>query len=297
MSYAELSVVRSRVAVGLPLPFNVRGADRHLLLARGQVIASQAQLDALLRHGALVDVRELMSPAQRIARAPSEDLPALWAHSRDEIAQALGGPADAHFVAALNSATVPVLALIQRDPGLAALQVLHQPAAPGAQHGVDHALHAGIASVLVARHLGWSDTDAQRAFKAALTMNLSMLALHGQLAAQAGPLSPAQWQAVHAHPRFSTRMLEVAGVDDPDWLDAVATHHDALDGTGYPSSPRLVNELAALIRRADIHVAKLSPRQGRVALSPEQAGRAMLALDPKHEMTAALVQAFAPPAP
>jgi hypothetical protein len=292
MSYAQLTVVRSRLAVGRPLPFNVRDTDHRVLLAQGQVIATQAELDTLLRSGALVDMRELMTPAQRIARAPHEALPALWQRSLSELALVLSGNPDAHFIAALNAATVPAMALIERDPELALQQVLQVGDPPLARYGLDHALDTAIASVLVARRLGWSETDAQRAFKAALTMNLSMLELQGQLATQAEAPSPEQRDAVHAHPWFSTRLLELAGVTDPDWLDAVATHHEALDGAGYPASQRLPTELAALIRRADIYLAKRSARLGRPAMSSEQAAQAMRALDPKHEMTATLVDAF-----
>ena len=44
MNLAALSVVRHRLQVGTPLPFNVRAADRTLLLARGQQVADEAQL-------------------------------------------------------------------------------------------------------------------------------------------------------------------------------------------------------------------------------------------------------------
>lgn len=292
MSYSELSAVQHRVAVGLPLPFNVRNADRSLLLAQGQVIENHAQLDALFNRGALVDVRELLTPSQRVAIAPREALPALWQQSLVQIAQTLRSNPDEHFLCALSAAVVPALALIERDPDLAIFQVLRQDANTMTRYGVAHALHTGITSVLVARRLGWSDTDSQRAFKASLTMNISMLELQGQLATQPDPMTPAQRKAVHAHPWFSTRMLELAGVTDPDWLDAVATHHDALEGSNYPPSQRMANELAALIRRADIYAAKLSPRQGRRALAADQAGRAMFRQDPKHEMTAALIKEF-----
>lgn len=292
MSYSELSTVKHRVAVGLPLPFNVRNADRTLLLAQGQVIESGAQLEALLNRGALVDVRELLTPSQRIAIAPREELPALWQHSMGQISKTLLSNPDERFQPALAAAAVPAMALIERDPDLAIFQVLRQDANTMTRYGMEHALHAGITSVLVAKRLGWSDTDTQRAFKAALTMNISMLELQGQLATQPEPMTPSQRKAVHAHPWFSTRMLELAGVTDPDWLDAVATHHDALEGASYPPSQRTANELAALIRRADIYVAKLSPRQGRRALAADQAGRAMFRQDPKHEMTAALIKEF-----
>ena len=59
MRVCSLSSVKNRIVLGQPLAFSVRDADRTLLLARGQVIADGAQLDALMRRGALVEVHEL----------------------------------------------------------------------------------------------------------------------------------------------------------------------------------------------------------------------------------------------
>ncbi len=60
-SLSSLDTVRNRIALGTPLPFNVRNADRTLLLARGQRLQSQEQLEALMLRGALVDLAELLS--------------------------------------------------------------------------------------------------------------------------------------------------------------------------------------------------------------------------------------------
>ena len=59
MQFSPLSLVKHRIAVGNPLPFNVRNADATLLLARGQVVATADQMEALFRRGALVDLAEL----------------------------------------------------------------------------------------------------------------------------------------------------------------------------------------------------------------------------------------------
>ena len=99
-------------------------------------------------------------------------------------------------------------------------------------YGVHHATHAAITGWLVASRLGWSADDCQRVFKAALTMNISMLELQGQLALQTTPPTDEQRRAIHAHPQFSRLMLEMAGVTDADWLQAVAQHHEAPDGSG-----------------------------------------------------------------
>ena len=52
------------------------------------------------------------------------------------------------------------------------------------------------------------------------------------------------------------------------------------------------NDFAALVRRADIYTAKLSPRTTRSAMAADRAGRAMFMYDPGNSMTAALVKEF-----
>jgi hypothetical protein len=66
----------------------------------------------------------------------------------------------------------------------------------------------------------------------------------------------------------------------------------APDGSGYPAGVEQVGDLAALVRRADIYTAKLSPRCNRDAMAADRAGRAMFMHDPGNSMTAALVKEF-----
>ena len=292
MQYSQLSSVKHRVFVGAPLPFNVRDVDRTLLLARGQVIGSHDQMEALFNRGCLVDVAELLSPTELIKQAPAGALPGLWRANLNQVGEALRHSAEQGFAGALEAATPGVLSLIERDKDLAIFQVLRQDGNDHVNYGVNHSTHAAITAFLVAQRLGWSDADAQRLFKAALTMNLAMLELQGQLAQQHTPLTPEQRAAIRAHPELSVRMLELSGVDDGDWLRAVAQHHEKPDGSGYPYGITQVSDLAALVQRADIYTAKLSPRKGRDSIAADKAGRAMFTQDPGHPMTAALVKEF-----
>jgi HD-GYP domain-containing protein (c-di-GMP phosphodiesterase class II) len=292
MKFTPLSQVRDRVQVGAPLPFGIHDHDHTLLLAQGQQVQSQAQLQALFARGALVDLAMLTSPAERIAQARPEALPGLWAACLDEVHQTLRNGHHEGFRDALESSSAPVLALVARDPDLAIFQVLRQQGNQHVDYGVHHATHAGITGVLVAQRLGWSPDDCQRVFKAALTMNISMLELQGQLALQTTPPTAEQRQSILAHPAFSRQMLELAGVTDTDWLNAVEQHHEAPDGSGYPHGLREPGELAMLLRRVDIYTAKLSPRATRSAIAADKAGRAMFMQEPGHPMVAALVKEF-----
>lgn len=293
VQFSPLAQFKHRVGMTAPLPFNIFDADRTLLLARGQRLDNLEQMHALLRRGALVDIAELRDPAAEVRQAKPQELPGLWNRSLHQIGETLRHAAgDERFVDALDAATPAVVTLIERDRDLAVFQVLRQEGNAFVQYGITRSMHAAIATLLVAQRLGWSADDAQRAFKVALTMNISMLELQGELAQQSTPLSDAQRDAIRAHPDLSRLMLELSGVGDAEWLRAVSEHHEAPDGSGYPAGARQISDTADLVRRADIYTAKLSPRGTRQAMAADQAGRQMFMQDPGHPMTAALVKEF-----
>jgi AraC-like DNA-binding protein len=292
MQFAELSVVKQRVLVGQALPFNVRDADRSLLLARGQVVTSHEQMEALFERGCLVDLDELKPAPTDVRSAPRERLPALWRNCMDEVGNALQTSPHSGYTAALEDAAAPVLQLIERDPDLAIFQVLRQEECSHLQYGVTHSVHSAITVHMVAQRLGWDADALQRVFKAALTMNISMLELQGQLSKQATPLTEMQRELVHSHPRRSVEMLELSGVTDRAWLDGVLQHHEVPGGGGYPAGLTEVSDIASLLRRADIYTAKLSGRAKRDAMTADQAGRQMFMQDPGHPMAAALAKEF-----
>jgi HD-GYP domain-containing protein (c-di-GMP phosphodiesterase class II) len=292
MHHTPLSLVRDRVAAGHPLPFNVYKPDTTLLLARGQVVQSTAQMESLFERGTLVDLRELRPPRPDIATLPRTELPRMWRTAMDDLDAVLRRPGQQSFTGALDDAAKPLQQLIDRDPDLAIFQVLRQEGNAHAEYGMTHSVHTAIVTQLVARRLGWSTDERERAFKAALTMNLSILELQGRLAEQTFPLTDEQRQTLHAHPQASRDLLAQAGIDDEDWLRAVAEHHEERDGSGYPSGTREPSELATLLRKADIYTAKLSPRATREAQAADRVGRELFMRDPGHPVCAALVKEF-----
>ena len=293
MQLTPLSSVRHRVRLGAPLPFNVRDADRTLLLARGQCVESAAQLDALFTRGALVDLAELQTARDEIIMAPRAALPRLWQRCLLQLSQTLLNAAPGRdFGSALADAAQPVQTLIERDPDLAIFQVLRHDAGDDVAYGARRALQTAITALLVAQRLAWEPAQCERVFKVALTMNLSMLELQGQLARQTTLPSVAQRAELRSHPMRSVQMLQLAGITDADWLGAVLRHHEHEDGSGYPAGCTDVGELASLARRADNYTSKLSSRSTRDAMAADIAGRQMFMQDPGHPMTAALVKEF-----
>lgn len=292
MQLTTLESVKHLLSVGAPLPFNVRNTDHTLLLACGQIVGSSQKMEALFERGMLVDIAELQAAGEQVQQASAKDLPALWQHSMDRVGQVLCSLPPEGFDAALDEVARPLLSLVERDPDLALFQVLCQPPNQHAQYGVNHSVHCAIAALLAAQRMGWDAPEVQRAFKAALTMNVSMLELQGQLATQGAPLTQPQREAIHAHPMQSVKMLELAGIKDTVWLSAVAQHHETGDGKGYPDGLSEATPLAALLHQCDVYTAKLSPRKSREALTADVAARRLFATSPANPTAAALIKEF-----
>jgi len=292
MRYTLLADVKHRIAVSQPLPFHVYNKDKTLLLAKGMTIDSVDQLQALFERGTMVDLAELHRGPDLIRHAPADLLPALWVDNMDRVERTLRNATSETFREALDEVSQPVSALIDRDPDLAIFQVLRHDSTDAMKYGIDHSIHCAIVCRLVAQRLQWTADEATRAFKAALTMNLSMLELQGVLASQTTPPTDEQRRKIHSHPIRSREMLVHAGVGDADWLQAVEQHHEQSDRSGYPFGINNPSELATLLQRADIYTAKLSSRTNRDPMAADRAGREIFMRDPSNPITAALVKEF-----
>lgn len=294
MRVCSLDSVKNQITLGEPLPFSVRDANR-LLLTRGEGITDEAQLQSLIQLGAMVEFDELADALQMAQREPPSRrrvrLPAEWARVTAEVKQALCGP-PAQMMSALDSVTDQLLLLIDLSPELALSQVVRQPVTGSGHYGVNHSIHAATACHAAARLLGWQAHDQRQALQAALTMNLAILDLQARLADQVSPLTAKQREVIHEHPIRGAELLSMAGVTDATWLEAVRTHHEVPDGSGYPRRQTDVGELAEMLRFADVYTAQLSRRANRAAMSPHQAGRRLHQMSDSSPLTFALIKAF-----
>ncbi len=295
MRVCSLNSVKDRVVLGEPLPFSVRDNNRMLLLAKGQIIHDDEQLSDLFQRGALVEADELLAavqpvrredPALRLARLPAD-----WDRTTQDVRRALSAEIP-ELAASLRSATTLLLSLIDSAPDVALAQIVRQPESGSGHYGVSHSVHAATACYSAARYLGWDPSSQRLAFQAAMTMNLGMLDLQARLATQVSPLTAKQREQIQAHPTRSAEMLSDAGIQDADWLEAVAQHHELPDGSGYPRGISDICELAEMLRFADVYTARLSARASRPAMSAQQAGRELHQMADASPLANALIKAF-----
>lgn len=290
-----LRLVQRQVIVGQPLPFGVRDEHGKLLLAKGQVVENDAQLEALFERGVYADaeeVRALQQAAQPDAAARKLTVFDHWEQliwRLDRVLKSTEEPGLPERVAELTGA---LLALLKRDPDIGIYLAMRQDPKRLSVYGLTHALYSAMACALAATRLGWSEADTQRLVSAALTMNLPIIELQGRLATQGNKPTEAQFERLRAHPHAAADTLAAAGVADADWLVAVRQHHERRDGSGYPSATKEVAPLAVALRLADVLLAKVSPRSGRPALPIQQAEREMFAEAGGDPFAAALIKEF-----
>ena len=289
---------RSKVQLGQPLPWSVRDEQGHLLLSRGFVVQTEQQLNQLLERGAFADVEEIRAVAREQA-APIEpprvqvppNLFGLWDQLAEDLRKLLLHPAEKpDFVTQLDDFAARLLGLLDCQVDIGIYRAVRQDNHQHFYYGYTHAIHTAMLCVLLARRMDWPLPRLLSLMKAALTMNLTILELQGQMAAQDVPPKDAQRAEIRAHPEKAVARLTALGVTDADWLTAIAQHHEHLEGTGYPTGTQAVGELAVALRVADVLMAKISPRALRQALSPQDAVRQLYREDKGGPISMAIIK-------
>lgn len=291
-----LRLVASQLKVGAPLPFGVRDEAGKLLLARGQVVSGDMQLETLLARGLYVDIEEVRALKEGRAAAEVEaqkkTLFDLWeqAHGRlDRLLKSLA--AVPGFAARCETFAQQLMQLVQRDVDIAIYLSMRQDERRAHLYGLTHSIHTALIVQLLGNRMGWDEPRVRRLVKAALTMNLSIVELQGRFAVM-GRLSDAQREQIRAHPMQAVQALRDVGVDDEAWLQAVAEHHEMTGGSGYPAGVAQPCEDAFALRMADVFMAKISPRQARPALPIQEAAKQMFQESGGSPMAAAIVKEY-----
>ena len=146
-----------------------------------------------------------------------------------------------------------------------------------------HSMDTAVVSLLVAQVMKKSTDEILTIVAAALTMNIGMLRQHDHFQDKQGPLTDKELALIKKHPEESVRLLQQAGINNPDWLTYVLQHHENEDGSGYPCglSGQAIAQNAKIISLADRYCARVTGRTYRQPLLPSAALRGLFVEDSK----------------
>jgi HD-GYP domain-containing protein (c-di-GMP phosphodiesterase class II) len=277
----------SQLRVGQPLGFNTFDSDGNLLLAKGYVIQSREQLEQLVERGlyseshigpsfgpggaAAAPVPGAIASVPKRQRFIFDDIVAL----RDRLDSVLSAPNPADFPAAITDIAGTLIDGIDLDSDAAvATLLISRQGRPAARE----ALNVATLTALLMPHLDNSEETRRAAICAALTMNITAMALTDALYHQPTPADEEQRRQMFRHPREGEARLRELGVTDATWLRAVVEHHEGIDGSGYPA--KLVGEAISLpaqvIFVADRYCGMVTERAARPGMLPDAAMQQIL---------------------
>lgn len=292
MKLVPIQQVSGHIKSGAPLPFGVRDADGKLLLAKGQMVPNEQMRETLLARGVFVDMDELRDASARGGDGGTggEDFFARWEALQTRLSVLLRTPQDTLFLPRVKECGGQLIAWAERFPDQLLFVGIQHDHSRHEVYGLAHLLHSAAVSALLARRLCWGPERQRSLVGAALTMNLSIIDLQGRLASRGGKLLPPQRAAIDRHPDEAVAWLRNAGLDDAEWLTAVAQHHEQPGGGGYPQGLAEPGEAAQLLRLVDIFLAKLASRGGRAGLPAPQAAKSLYTDSSGHAFAALLVK-------
>jgi HD-GYP domain-containing protein (c-di-GMP phosphodiesterase class II) len=156
-----------------------------------------------------------------------------------------------------------------------------------------HGVKVAVYLLSFARHLGFAPAELVQMATIGLLLDVGKIYIEPELLARAGALTPAERSRVQEHVRLGLQALAGTGTLPATVLQAIAEHHERVDGTGYPS--QLAGDAISIHGRmaaiADAFSAMTSPRPYAPTLAPFDAIRVLYA-EAGRKFHAPLVEQF-----
>lgn len=254
------------------MPFSILDENGNLLLRKGVVISLPGQIERLIERNAMWEPEEYeyAGPEARVATQPLpppslpvfERINSLMLNLKHVLTTAVRNPEQIDLPTRIRTLAETVQALCTEDLDAAL-------AAPHLDYFnpyiVVHQVMGAVLAEIIASRKGIAAEDRLLFLCAALTRDIGQLTLQSEIDKCDGPLPDALKAAMQQHPLQGREMLLRAGVKEAAWLDAVAQHHERLDGSGYPARLQgaAISLGARILAIADSYSAMTKPRPYR----------------------------------
>lgn len=278
LSCSESVLAARRILAASP----ARGRP-HLCVLRGASAHAEVQANAI---GATVTLSADMPPGMiraKIAEVLGDrDAPDEAAHLAQrlqrDIATATAAMADLLAAAALDG-PLPVGAI---DAGVAAINRATEESDLGdwlslvRRHDDLTYQHCLLVSALAAafgRTLGFSEKDRGLLTAASVLHDIGKARIPVAILQKEGALTAEERAVICRHTEFGHGMLVRQGGFGSEILDAVLSHHEYLDGSGYPQGLQgaQISDLVRMVTICDIYAALIERRSYKAPMAPREA--------------------------
>lgn len=152
-------------------------------------------------------------------------------------------------------------------------------------------LVAGLAAAF-AHRLQFSAEDRRRVTCAAVLHDIGKARIPREILTKEGELDTLEMAAMRRHPALGAAMLREQGGFGTDIIAVARSHHEYLDGSGYPDGLKggEISDLVRMITICDIYAALIERRSYKPAMAPQAAYDILLGMNGK--LDADLLRAF-----
>ncbi len=141
-----------------------------------------------------------------------------------------------------------------------------------------HSVQVAILGMAFCRYLGWSKDEVGDFGLGALFHDIGKSAIDDAILNKPGRLDKDEFEMIRRHPALGYQRLRSARIMSESQLNVVLQHHEAFDGSGYPSglTGEKIHKYARVARIIDCYDALTARRAYKEALPPAAAVRVML---------------------
>ena len=272
-----------------------RGAGvPYLFLTHGNSIHAAAQARALGATGVLsaaIATRALLASLEGLLRDQDPSAPAVERHAgaARQFLASVFAPGAAVTPAAIETGT-GLISCAVRDAGVRAwIQAVRRFDDATHQHCL---LVAGLAAAF-GGSLGLGPADRHRLTRGALLHDVGKIKIPPAILNKPGKLDAEEATLMRTHAALGHAMLGESGFDD-EILAVVRSHHEMLDGSGYPDGliGREIPDLVRLVTVCDVYGALIERRPYRAPVPAKNAYQILQGMTGR--LDSHLVRAFRP---
>lgn len=136
-----------------------------------------------------------------------------------------------------------------------------------------HSMNVSVLATTFGRFLGWDESLLSAVSEGALLHDAGMSRVPRWILEKPGPLTRREFQLVRMHADYAARLLEADGAYDSRVIEIVRSHHERVDGTGYPHGLRGHNIPAyvQVVSIVDVYESMTAEKPYESALTPSLA--------------------------